>query len=64
MEINLKPCPFCGSKAALDEMTYYKKYMCAVVCTNKDCRVSAIRTIFKYYDKQSAIEAWNKRAGK
>lgn len=58
MGIELKPCPFCGSKA---KYTYSMPYN-AVQCTK--CKVFG-KTIIDSYEQQDgkaeAIEAWNKR---
>jgi len=51
---DLKPCPFCGSKAELLNMG--EDFPHIVVCTN--CG-SAGAT---YETEQEAIEAWNKRS--
>lgn len=58
----LKPCPFCGGKAKVQEykfprlttedMTIYYVY-----CTSKDCK-----TLMSPFDtKDDAIKAWNTR---
>jgi Lar family restriction alleviation protein len=62
--IELKPCPFCGSKADLNFNIVYKYY--EVYCTGKDCNVR-----FPYFKnrrknelaKRSAIKTWNNRVG-
>jgi len=58
----LKPCPFCGSKAIFKEhpydvfkrgspMTYF------VVCSNDEC----IRPRMSFWSNKKAIDAWNLR---
>ena len=75
MEIKLKPCPFCGSKAELNDRKIYEgvqeKYGKACVkvsCENPDCAAAII-----VYDRtngplpyevmaEKAAEKWNRRA--
>lgn len=75
MEIKLKPCPFCGSEAELDDRKVYedvqKKYGKAcfeVHCANRDCAAAILA-----YNKtngplpyevmaEKAAEKWNSRA--
>lgn len=59
----LKPCPFCGGKAVLEDVTVRKGFEAYVAC-NGGC-LAVQRTIT--YDtleeaKEKAIEAWNRRA--
>lgn len=71
MEIKLKPCPFCGSKAELDDRELYEevqeKYV-EVFCENPDCVAAIIvcnRTNgplpYEVMAKKAA-EKWNRRA--
>ena len=48
----LKRCPFCGGEAKIAEYGCYSVY-----CTQFCCE----QTI-AYQDKETAIEAWNRRA--
>lgn len=57
----LKPCPFCGGKARFNEFEASGKYMCAVVCDTKGCRVNVCNTLHVWNTKEEAIEAWNRR---
>ena len=75
MEIKLKPCPFCGSKAELNDREVYEavqeKYGKAcfeVFCENPDCAAAII-----VYNRtngplpyevmaEKAAEKWNRRA--
>lgn len=59
----LKPCPFCGSKAELKDLIYRANCGYAVCCTNIDCRVSTIYTLYSWHSKEDAIKAWNTREG-
>lgn len=53
----LKPCPFCGSKAEIEES---HKFF-AVGCTNTNCKVTAMTEWQCTLDE--AIDAWNGRKG-
>ena len=70
MGINVKPCPFCGSRARLLE---WEKGTCRFVigCSNADCCIFLPRDVLwknrmnyvsgAWADKQSLIEHWNRR---
>lgn len=75
MKIKLKPCPFCGSKAALDDREVYEdvqeKYGKAcfeVSCQNPDCASAIILYNITNgplpYEvmAEKAAEKWNRRA--
>lgn len=54
---NLKPCPFCGGQAAVQEMRYSMlQSENFVKCVN--CGAESSRY---YDDAHSAINAWNRR---
>ena len=53
MKTELKPCPFCGSKAVVQRMYDGNPYVCCV----GDCPV-----VLDGETEQEAIEAWNTRA--
>lgn len=75
MEIKLKPCPFCGSKAELNDREVYEavqekygKSCFDVSCENPDCAAAII-----VYNRtngplpyevmaEKAAEKWNRRA--
>lgn len=61
--IELKPCPFCGSKAELyhDQSSDYPcNWTYAVQCTDRDnCWIQG----GNFKTEQEAIAAWNKRPG-
>lgn len=63
MNEELKPCPFCGGKAAVAVVSEYSD--CAgwryVVCTNVECLVRP-QTLHCYEEKADAVKAWNRRA--
>ena len=75
MEIKLKPCPFCGSAAELDDREVYEyvqeeygKACFEVSCENPDCAAAIIvynRTNgplpYEAMAKKAA-EKWNRRA--
>ena len=61
-EPELKPCPFCGKKAAMIETE--PGTPCArwsVRCSNDMCRVWTVET-GDFDKKEWAIAAWNRRA--
>lgn len=53
--MDLKPCPFCGSVAALE---HNKTWDYFVRCTNKQC---ASRTRNYHENDAGAVNAWNTR---
>jgi len=60
MSDELKPCPFCGGKAALEQLLENKDdYMAS--CDNDECLVTCVMTHCDSTRKE-AIEAWNRRA--
>ena len=60
-KIELKPCPFCGSKAKITSLTDENGEYYAVVCKNDDCRCGENYLWSETEDKQTAVEAWNRR---
>ena len=52
----LKPCPFCGGKAVIEQHTEWGWAQFEVGCTVCNCRLSAYNTA------TNAIMAWNRRA--
>ena len=56
-EIELKPCPFCGSEAKVIKFSKCNKPY-VVICENDFCLAS----VGNYSSKREyAIEAWNRR---
>ena len=55
-DVELKPCPFCGSDAFIGGD---KEYFYWVECRRCTCAIGAIGS---FKDKQYAITAWNTRA--
>ena len=53
----LKPCPFCGSDAVINEKRYLKWI---VECSNMSCPASYMLGA-NYDTKEEAIESWNRR---
>lgn len=51
----LKPCPFCGSKARLERGTEDHE----IVCSNPDCEAAI--GVWTFLSKADAIAAWNRR---
>ena len=64
----LKPCPFCGGKAKLQQDIRYprptrrKRRAYEVFCTNAACFMYGVDNNY-YLDKDEAINAWNTRKG-
>lgn len=52
----LKPCPFCGHKAILEDLDCNPRFF--VKCSNRYCGVEQAPL---YMSKASAIKAWNRR---
>jgi len=60
----LKPCPFCGKGARLQEgfdQTNEEPYW-YVVCNNERCTVAPLTRYWDSENKRKAINAWNTRA--
>ena len=53
-DLNLKPCPFCGSEAEFCET----EVGCSVECSNFDCNVGML---INSWTKKKAISIWNTR---
>jgi hypothetical protein len=54
--MELKDCPFCGSKAIL-----INDYAAVVVCSNRECFISLEAQHEQLLTVEMAIEAWNTR---
>lgn len=64
-ETKLKPCPFCGGKAEIDDMSFgQQNHEYTPFCTNPKCLVFYLgyHDNGLYKSKAKAIEAWNRRA--
>lgn len=63
MSEKLKPCPFCGSKAELRELTYQDTTLFGIFCV-EDLKPKNQHGHFidNYASKQEAIDTWNRRA--
>jgi Lar family restriction alleviation protein len=55
MQIELKPCPFCGGKASL-ERAGDRNYSCIVACTECSCAIETCEEGLECGKK------WNERA--
>jgi Lar family restriction alleviation protein len=55
----LKPCPFCGGEAIIEQDEYWYLEW-AVSCCNEDCVCYIGRS---YRTKEETIAAWNRRDG-
>ena len=62
METELKPCPFCGGKALLEEFSVRKGFEACIVCS--DCLVTMSTITYDTQEEaiEAAIEDWNRRA--
>ena len=66
-EIELKPCPFCGGKAAIQPNVEDSEGGYFVVCLGEDCFCVLGEHYYREVDnhdfdeKEDAAEAWNKR---
>jgi Lar family restriction alleviation protein len=62
-EMKLKPCPFCGGEASIDEWGEGMGKILSIHCLNpsNDCRFSMSRLA---KDKDELITAWNRRASR
>ena len=57
--MELKPCPFCGSKAEIECKRYINTWI--VQCSNQSCPASYM--IGMDYDTEAeAIDVWNRRS--
>lgn len=55
-EIKLKPCPFCGGKAALKG-----DFFSLVKCEECGAETRKVEISKKYSSDEKAVEAWNRR---
>jgi hypothetical protein len=63
-EIELKPCPFCGCEAVIDEISSYDELRdidYTVECSDPVCVARECGNA-RFGAKEFAIEAWNRRA--
>lgn len=61
MDINLKPCPFCGGDAIVREFNAPDgSIMYSARCASGKCLIKPMTGWT--YTKQRAIDAWNRRA--
>lgn len=62
-EIKLKPCPFCGGKAHIEEkVTLGGSSIVWVECESCGARLPDIYVKSSYCANDKAAEAWNRRA--
>lgn len=59
MTEELKPCPFCGGEAELNESESVFPYF-SIWCKNENCIAGAVQV--KDFDKERLVNAWNTRA--
>ena len=58
---DLKPCPFCGSKAVLAHDAVISNTYSYVRCDKCRARIIGIPISTEYSSDEKAIEAWNRR---
>ena len=59
-KIDLKPCPFCGCKAVIEDISTEDERYYMIQCKNEECGASAC---FGDHSttKKGTTDAWNKR---
>ena len=61
MEINLKPCPFCGKIPKIERHEdSFRRIKWGIECVNEDCDIQPMTPW--YQNKKDTIDSWNKRA--
>jgi hypothetical protein len=58
MDQKLKSCPFCGQQPKLK---YSPSGLVKILCPPGDCIGSGLVVAFASYNKEKALEAWNRR---
>lgn len=58
MQIELKPCPFCGNKGEIEHKRNLFTWI--VQCSNNSCPASYMIGM-DYDTKEEAVENWNRR---
>lgn len=58
---DLKPCPFCGGEARMLKMNGFKRSFFNHIVKRPTC-TKCYATMFVWFDEDTAIEAWNRRA--
>ena len=59
-ELELKPCPFCGSTPMVDVTSGSVDTLYEVFCDNPRCNADV--RVTSYTSEELAIERWNRRA--
>ena len=59
-EIKLKPCPFCGAKVAIDDISTEDEDYFMIQCQNEECGAAACFGD-ESETKEGAARAWNRR---
>ena len=62
MATELKPCPFCGGEALLEEFTVRKGFEACVVCSGCLVTMPTITYDTQKEATEAVVEDWNRRA--
>lgn len=57
MVVELKPCPFCGSKSTIEQNNSTKKWW--ICCTNTRCRINP--STDPHINRGVVVREWNRR---
>ena len=60
-EIKLKPCPFCGSEATIEDISTEDEYYFMIQCQNEKCG-AAVCFGDESETQEGAARAWSRRA--
>ena len=61
MKIELKPCPFCGAKVAIEDISTEDETYFMIQCENQKCSAAACFGD-ESETQEGAARAWNRRA--
>lgn len=61
-DAGMKPCPFCGGKATIEEVPTVSGANWSVGCSDEDGQCYGYQSLQTFARKCEAVEAWNRRA--